>query len=314
MIKEYIVSSTERHSIWELAKEIFTHTSDHSDKTIFSNSLIVEAQLELKIREELYRLSRTGEYDAIIFRQLVDNSLIDIETPNKVRIRRNIDYIFEIIPLLLMSATGFPIAYEVQHNGRIINDVLPVEEFKNIDNSTAGVAKRFNLHTEDAYHNFPPDFIGLFCIRNNEKAATLVSILSDNIFTDKDYSSLFEKLFINQANAGSAQNYNYEVKRAILFGQKSKPNIRLNTARLPQIDNKQISSLLSSFVDILNENSQRVVLQSGDMIIMNNLRCVHGRDAFETDFSVEKRWLLRVLSRRDIAECLVEPFNVNVLL
>ncbi len=303
MIKEYFVNSSEREDIKRVIKSVFESSRSRSDDDIKERAVLSMLDLPDNIVLEILKISRLGECGAVIFREILEESYFQVSTPCQRRSERTIDYDFELVPVLLGSIIGDLIGYSVQHNGRMINDIIPQIEYQYVDNSALGYKQKFNLHTEDAYHDFPPDFLTLFSIRNFEKAATLISELPDDINFLSDFSVLFDSLFKNPSNAGSGNIDSIIKSKPILFGVRNKPNIQLNTARPPYTKQSDVDLYLTNLISLLEQNVKNVILNSGDLIVINNLRCLHGRSPFEANMGIERRWLLRTLIRKDISRC-----------
>ena len=48
---------------------------------------------------------------------------------------------------------------------------------------------------------------------------------------------------------------------------------------------------------------ERVTLNQGDVLFLNNRKCLHGREAFEPRFDGFDRWLVRLYVKSDLWPC-----------
>jgi L-asparagine oxygenase len=76
------------------------------------------------------------------------------------------------------SRLGDVIAYADEKDGSLIQDVAPVEAAGNRQENTATVC--LELHTEDGFHPFKPDYVTLLCLRPDRErtAQTLIGSVS----------------------------------------------------------------------------------------------------------------------------------------
>jgi len=75
---------------------------------------------------------------------------------------------------MFSSMLGESFGWSTIQNGYLINDVMPVREHENLA-ASSGFASPFELHTEDAFHFWAGDYLGLLCLRNPNRVPTLFS-------------------------------------------------------------------------------------------------------------------------------------------
>jgi hypothetical protein len=78
----------------------------------------------------------------------------------------------QIVHALISTLIGIPVGYSSQRSGRRLNNIIPTKNLENVPNSSSGSKYDFGFHTEDAFHEFKGDHLGLVCIRNDERAST----------------------------------------------------------------------------------------------------------------------------------------------
>lgn len=77
----------------------------------------------------------------------------------------------EIVALLIASLLGDPFGRVTQQAGRVIQDVVPTKNYRREQRGSASDAG-LGWHSEDAFHEYRPDYLALFCLRNPDSAAT----------------------------------------------------------------------------------------------------------------------------------------------
>lgn len=228
----------------------------------------------------------------------------------------------ETIFVLLGSLLGDVFGWATQQSGRIVHDLFPIKEHETRQISSNSVAPVF-FHTEDAFHPFPGDYLGLMCLRNHENVATTFASLENVVLSKNDIDLLFESSFPIRPDE-SHQNYNaiggYETdsslglayeriakmnaepqKIQVLFGDKSSPYLKMDPYFM---DDKGVSKpsqeALNRLIQELTANVEEVVLQSGDICFLDNFKVVHGRNTFQAKYDGYDRWLKRVNITRDL--------------
>jgi alpha-ketoglutarate-dependent taurine dioxygenase len=57
---------------------------------------------------------------------------------------------------------------------------------------------------------------------------------------------------------------------------------------------------LRNIIAEIDRKIERVILEPGDILFIDNFRVVHGRDAFKAEYNGRGRWLKRVNITRDL--------------
>lgn len=207
------------------------------------------------------------------------------------------------VPQLCISAL-VGAAYGTAHvrGGRIIADIIPRTGFESKPDSAFGSQKMFDFHADSAVQpDTRADYFSMHCLRNVLRTPTLVSQIEPDSLSDEDIELLSQPVYtlryanaadtkamlqnaaIIQTNQNGALHYNYYGESKVLCER-------------PDIDVRPYNDALVRFHDALNTNAVPVVLQPGDIAIVDNCSTLHARPPFSVSATshAHGRWLRRV--------------------
>jgi hypothetical protein len=207
------------------------------------------------------------------------------------------------VPQLCVSAL-IGAAYGTGHvrGGRVIADVIPRAGFEKKPDSAFGSHEMFDFHVDGVVQpDTMPDKFALHCLRNKLRTPTLVSNIEGGNLSDKEFELLQHDVFtlrysgpndtigmrtntpIIDATSGNGLRYNY-------YGEAKA------TCEHPDVDTAMYIQALKSFHDALNKNAVPLVLEPGDIAIIDNARTPHARASFDASATpaAEGRWLRRI--------------------
>ncbi len=198
----------------------------------------------------------------------------------------------EALHILYSSLLGEPFTWSSIQNGNIINEIIPIHADAGRPISS-GSANRFDLHTEDAFHECAGDYLGLMCLRNPTATPTLIAPIPAGL-GEGALDILREPRFVIGANV--AHEVDRKPKRMpILFGHPDAPYMRINLNVDPQlINDPPAQAAYDSFGQALQACAEPVVLHPGDCFYLDNYRAAHGRPPYAPAFEGGDRWLKRV--------------------
>ena len=204
--------------------------------------------------------------------------------------------------LLIASFLGYPIAQAGVDEGRLVRDVSPKpgHETTQLGSSSSG---ELMWHNEDAYHPLRPDWICLLCLRNPDRTATSFARIVDVPLDEPTRSLLFEPRFhiepdsSNTASATAAP----PPPVPVLSGDKNSPFVRLDPAFMTRSPADDASGeALETAIKAIDRGLQNVSLAAGEIMIIDNLRSVHGRRPFTARYDGADRWLRVVHATADL--------------
>lgn len=194
--------------------------------------------------------------------------------------------------LALISGLGQPFTFDTIQNGNFINYIVPIRE--NADKPiSSGFTADFGLHTEDAFHPAAGDFLTLLCVRNRG-VATTISFLGDYQLSVDNVELLSQPRFRVGNNIAHVVQMDFQ-KSPVLYGSGNNQMMRVNFNNTTcEPGDSAALSALNEFKHQAEKNIQRVPLEPGEVLIIDNMRTAHGREAYTPLFDGKDRWLKRL--------------------
>jgi Fe(II)/alpha-ketoglutarate-dependent arginine beta-hydroxylase len=312
-----------------LLKELAERYDSVEDKEFLNEAQVYAHELPRRIRTALNNFRLFGNQTGLFL--IAGFPIYDLKirtTPDHWQSTNNRSATLEeeILLVLLGGLLGDAIGWATQQNGRIIHEVMPVKGHEQ-EQLGIGCEQPLTWHIEDAFHPFRGDYIGLMCLRNCDRVATVCScidmldlderaaeILFQPRFTIRPDESHFQKNGMAQveASAGSdgvlesaykqIQKMNAEPEKiAVLFGNPASPYIRIDPYFMdPLKDDSEAEAALNVLINALDSSLHKVALESGDILFIDNYKTVHGRDSFKARYDGYDRWLKRINITRDL--------------
>jgi L-asparagine oxygenase len=154
---------------------------------------------------------------------------------------------------------------------------------------------KLEWHVEDACHAARADWVCLLCLRGDPRVCTSIARAKDLRFGSRIAHVLRQRRFkIRLDETFAAARRPRHVVRPILFGPKDNPQIIFDPAytEAEQVENANALAAVSAAAD---EERMCLTLKTGDYLVFDNRRVVHGRTAFRPRMDGTDRWLKRAL-------------------
>jgi L-asparagine oxygenase len=210
----------------------------------------------------------------------------------------------ELTLLGVASLLGEPFAMRTEKNGDLVHTIAPVKG-RETRQANDG-ARRFVSHVEHAYREPEErlDTLLLFCLRpdHEREAITTFTEIRDVLphLSREAREILREPLFLVRSPQSIGEVV-YSEPRPILTGPEDAPRVCFNLAGMvPQRSYAQRA--FDEFAEAVEspDFQQGVKLDSGDLLIINNLCVAHGRSDFTPRYDGFDRYLQRVFVKRDL--------------
>ena len=238
----------------------------------------------------------------VFFQELDSKLLIPIPTPKTPS--NNYSKIGEKtllarIQSLFINVIGEMIAYEAECYGRLFQDVVPIKKMEN-EQSSVGSNTELEIHTEQAFSKLRPDILSLACIRGDPKALTYILPVKYILehMDENERETLQLPLWKTGVDLSFKLNHNDFIEGdirgpfPIITGTSKDPKLLFDQDLMFGTDYKS-RKLLTKIVDIYYKHRIQHNLQTGEIILIDNTRAVHGRSPFYPNYDGNDRFLIR---------------------
>jgi L-asparagine oxygenase len=206
--------------------------------------------------------------------------------------------------LMIADTLGSLTGYADEKDGALVHDVHAVRgEERRIENTGSG---DFGFHTENVHHPHRPDFLGLLCLRQDHDgtgAARLSSVRETvrdlpagaaAVLRRARFRSLFPTSFCTGPDVGGQPS---SEPHPVISGDPDAPVMRFNAHNTYALD-EDGAAALEQFGAALERHARSILLEPGDLLIIDNHVAAHGRSAFRPRYDGHDRWLRRFYSLR----------------
>lgn len=238
----------------------------------------------------------------------------------------------ELTLLTVARRLGQPVGYAPEHGGRVVQNLVPTREAADLQMSTSS-SSTLMFHTETAFHPHRPRYLALLCLRGNPEAATTLAPIFDILDALPErtrattIATMFEPRFRTavdtsflpaqlgepdtQPTSGASAatgNQNdpqdhrvfHGAPHALLSGTLDEPTFVFDADLTVGLD-ADAERVVHELNAAIENAALSVVLEPGDLIVIDNNRAVHGRSPFRARFDGTDRWLQRAFIVSDLA-------------
>ncbi|WP_316529405.1 clavaminate synthase family protein [Kitasatospora brasiliensis] len=296
-----MLSTAEAAEIDQVARHLVT-VSDRIDDAWVSAARSAWETLPIAFRRRVREFRRdSGSGGSLVVRGLlVDNEHL----PPTPSVGGSVQQVATApAALLLMTACGLgdPTAFLAEKSGALVQDVVPVpgqEEFQ----GNAGSVDLM-MHNENAFHPHRPDYVLLLCLRPDHeqiaglRAASVRQALP--LLSAETREALSRPEFSTQAPPSFGTAGGVVPNHAVLTGDVTDPDVRVDFAATTGLTPAARGALVS-LATALDEVSRTVRLVAGDLAIVDNRICLHGRTSFKPRYDGQDRWVQRIFAVTDL--------------
>lgn len=213
------------------------------------------------------------------------------------------DLTSELTLLTVARCLGHAVGYEPEHGGDVVQNILPTPDAAHRQTSTSS-AVALEFHTEAAFHPHRPRFLLLLCLRGDPAAATLLSSITQVL----DLLPMRVRHVLSEPRFRTAVDESYLGERPtrlgapvpVLHGDPWEPTMTFDADLMVGTDT-EADAALAELAAVVRANHIGVVLEAGDMLVVDNAVAVHGRTPFAARFDGTDRWLQRTFVVADLA-------------
>lgn len=190
---------------------------------------------------------------------------------------------------------GQPFGYIQEQDGQLIQNIVPVHKLE-FDQISSSSKVELEMHTETAFHPYMPKYVLLLCMRGDITAETTYALLGDILenLDDSVISVLKTDSFYTSIDQSfrTKSEPNAFIRKQIISNDEQK---LVYDSNLMKPLNNDASHALSEINTAIQKVKRSVVLDGGDLIVIDNHQTVHGRKPFQPKYNGTDRWLKRCL-------------------
>ncbi|MFH9349080.1 TauD/TfdA family dioxygenase [Kitasatospora sp. NPDC017646] len=304
-MKRLVIEPNERRQVDWLVDEVLAEYGEWDPVQFLPHAKAVAESLPIRVRQ-FFRRVQSDETDVAVLSGLpLREDLEPTPTGWDMAEKLGAGAREEIVLTLCSAVLGEPFAWGDQQNGRIVHDVCPAPGKERSETSGSSTAP-LSLHTEDAFHQCRCDYVALYCLRNPDRIGTTVVRAERLDLPERLSAILSEKRFHHrpdQSHIGPQGHSSGAVDvDAILFGPRESRYLRIDfddTCAADENDREAREAIAELYTYVVDAQ-ERVALEPGDAIFLDNYRVVHGREPFRPRYDGTDRWLKRVNLIRDL--------------
>jgi alpha-ketoglutarate-dependent taurine dioxygenase len=160
------------------------------------------------------------------------------------------------------------------------------------------------FHTETAFHPHRPHHLLLTCLRSDAAASTYLCSVREVLehLTARERAVLGEPRFRTRVDAsfGGTPDTPPTPPVAVLSGDPDAPTLLFDADLMDGTD-PEADAALHRLAAVAHDRRLGVVLQPGDLLVVDNHACIHGRSSFAARYDGTDRWLQRAFVVDDLA-------------
>ncbi len=218
------------------------------------------------------------------------------------------DLATELVLLTVARRLGQPVGYVPEHGGRIVQNIVPTADDADRQTSTSSRSDLM-FHTETAFHPHRPRYLLLLCLRGDPQAQTTLVTVHDLIeqLPHDMIDMMFEPRFRTAVDASFLGGRSNQLgpARPLLTGTRAEPTFVFDADLTVGIDSAA-EDVLVALRGAIDELTTSVVLEPGDLLVVDNNVAIHGRSSFAARFDGTDRWLQRSFVVTDLAPSAAE--------
>ncbi|SDM57616.1 TauD/TfdA family dioxygenase [Allokutzneria albata] len=306
------LSSAESDEVARLADEVLGDGDSWDPLTFVDRAGRVAERLPLRLREFLAEV-RANESDVTVVSGLpIADDLVPTPTGWDTAAKTGAGQREEIVLLLVGSALGEAFGWANQQDGRIVHDVCPAPGMERSLTSASSEAG-LSLHTEDVFHPCRGDYVSLLCLRNPDSVGTTFvriaaldlpeqtrKVLSENRFRFYPDDSHVGGVLLDGDGTDHLAGRGHTTG-SVIFGPHERPYLRFDIDFMAvEEGDTEAAAVMAATQEHLSAAVERVVLQPGDAVFVDNYRVVHGREPFQPRYDGKDRWLKRLNLIRNV--------------
>lgn len=308
-----VLDDSERSALHERATEAHARIIrwGASVETVLEEAMLLSSSLPDQVTRVLHRV-RTSQPPGggVVVRALP----VDSEIPPTPTASRRGELLSQLpvaalVQLAVATRLGEPFAFADENDGRLVHDIVPVRGSEDRQENSGSTL--LELHTENGFHPYRPEFVTLMGIRSDHERRAKTLLLGLNEILPGLSSGCREALRqpVYRIRVGSSFS-------PAAWGVASPPlRVLDRDDSLLSMDlhameglTDEAQSALSELRDVVTARLRGTVVGQGDLVVIDNRAAIHGRTSFRARYDGTDRWLRRVFVTSDLRRFAHERF------
>jgi L-asparagine oxygenase len=294
------VQEPDSRRLWEFAQQL---AADHQIERLDAEQLaelgtVVAAMLPEAVLRCAHRFRNRGNRnDVLLLRGILPASYGLGPTPGSATSpRHGAANLCALCLIAVMNMFGEPFTFSDLYDGRLVQDVVAAQG-KESAQTSEGSDCFLEWHVEDAFSSDRCDYFGLLCLRGDPAAATILAPAHALVLPDEARKVLMQPRYAVLPDIAHSENPEPQTGVTVLTGTCEEPEIRFDPVYLVPADpaDDEARSAFECLTEAVNAAAISLVLQPGDLLVVDNRRVAHARSPFPPRFDGSGRWLLRVM-------------------
>ena len=314
----------EKEVIVRLASALAARYGSAEHPEFLAEAPVLAHELPMRVRKGLneFRLYEPKEAICNISGYPIDDREIGATPAHwKDRQTRCVPVKEEITLVLLGSLLGDLIAWSTQQDGAVVHDIAPIKGHEH-EQLGSGSEEELTWHTEDAFHPYRGDYLGMLCLRNPDRVPTTFAPIDVEDLDEATVATLFEPYytirpdeshlrknrvapsvdtaFLEAAQARIEKMNESPERIGVLFGSPQSPYCRIDPYFMDPVESEAAREALALLIRRVDTKIGDLLQVPGDFCFIDNFKAVHGRRRFVARFDGTDRWLKRINITRDL--------------
>jgi L-asparagine oxygenase len=226
-------------------------------------------------------------------------------TPDRPTAVTSKDTVSEFNLLTVGRRLGQPVGYLPELGGAVIQNIVPMRTAEDRQVSTSSKVELM-FHTEAAFHPYRPRYLVLLCLRGDRERCARTTVASIReiapLLGERTRTVLFEPRFRTAPDESyvGPRGGRLGAPSPVLAGVWDRPSMVFDADLMQGVDSEARSALVELSAAVAAHHTG-VVLEAGDLLVVDNDVAVHGRTSFRPRFDGTDRWLQRTFVVADLS-------------
>lgn len=313
------VDAAARADLWDfLASRAFDPyaSAQTLERFLVESGTVVRALPDGVVRGLVDFRARGSSSDVMVIRGLLPDTVDFGPTPDhwSLAAQKKTSYETEMCLIGATTLLGDAFAFWTEHEGNLIQNIVP-QQADPFAQTTYGSATFLEWHVEHAFAEARCDYVALLCVRGDPDAATTFTAARNLALDDGHRRVLFEPRYMVGPDDEQECRGVECGPVAVLTGALDDPFVRLDPLFMRPVDpdDTAAAEALAHIAERVPAAARQCVLATGDLLVIDNLRVIHGRTAYKPRFDGRDRWLQKAFVSSSLRKSLVRAAGTRVL-